>query len=61
MEAKKKQVNRIYLTPEQLKENKRQSKYNWYVKHKEYFQKGGHGYEYMAQKITCEWRSHYKM
>ena len=48
------QTKRAKLTPEQLKENMRKSKANWRQNNKDYYRRGGHGYEYMAQKITCE-------
>ena len=50
----KKQANRIYLTPVQRAENGRKSWYNWYLNNKTCFKPGGHGYELMSQKITCE-------
>ena len=52
MEAKK-QANRVYLTPEQKKENIRQSKLNWYQNNKDYFKPGGHGYECIIKKTLC--------
>ena len=52
MEAKK-QLNRTYLTTEQLKENMRKSKANWYLNNKGYYCKGGHGYECFTRVLTC--------
>ena len=40
--------------PEQLKEKMRKSKANMCQHNKDYYRKGGHGCEYMIQKITCE-------
>ena len=31
----------------------RKSKATWCQNNKDYYRRGGHGYEYMAQKITC--------
>ena len=52
MEAKK-QANRVYLTPEQLKENIKLSKHNWYLNNKDYYKPGGHGYECLTRVLTC--------
>ena len=41
----KKQANRTYLMPEQVKANLAQSKHNWYLNNKDYYKPGGHGYE----------------
>ena len=49
-----KQSNRIYLTPEQRAENARKSRYNWYLNHKDYYRRGGYGYECITKKTTCE-------
>ena len=49
----KKQPYRIYLTPEQKKENIRRSKENWYQNHKDYFQPGGKGYESIMKRTLC--------
>ena len=44
MEAKK-QLNRTYLTPEQVKANFAQSKHNWYMNNKDHYKPGGRFYE----------------
>ena len=49
----KKQPNRIYLTPEQRKENTNRSKQNWYQNNKQYFRPGGRGYEIIMRKTLC--------
>ena len=53
MEARK-QPNRIYLTPEQRAENARKSRYNWHQNNKDYYKPGGHGYDCITRKTTCE-------
>ena len=41
----KKQANRTYLTPEQVRANLAQAKHNWYLNNKDYYKPGGHSYE----------------
>ena len=53
MEARK-QPNRIYLTPEQRAENARKSRHNWFLRHKDYYQPGGHGFNCIMKKTLCE-------
>ena len=53
MEVKKKQSSRIYLTPEQLNENIKLSKHNWYLNNNDYYKPGGHGYECLTRLLTC--------
>ena len=53
MEAKK-QLNQTHLTDEERLENNRRSRYNWYLNHKDYYKPGGHGYECIMRKVTCE-------
>jgi hypothetical protein len=53
MESQK-QSNRIYLTPEQVAENNRKSRYNWYLNHKEYYKPGGYGFECITRKVPCD-------
>ena len=48
-----KQPNRTYLTPEQREINNRQSRYNWYLNHKDYYKPGGHGYDCIMKKTLC--------
>ena len=49
-EAPAKQANRIYLTPEQLRENKYKYFHAWYQNNKDYYKPGGPAYV----KITCD-------
>ena len=51
MEAKK-QANRVYLTPEQVKANLTRAKHNWYLNNKDYYKPGGHGYEMPDSSIN---------
>lgn len=53
MESQKKS-NRTYLTPEQVVENNRKSRYNWYLNHKDYYKPGGHGYDCIMRKTLCD-------
>ena len=52
MEAKK-QANRTYLTPEQVKANLARAKHNWYLNKKDYYKPGGHDYECLTRVLTC--------
>ena len=51
----RKQANRTYLTPEQLKENGKASKRAYYCNNRhEFLQPGGRYYDYLHRKATCE-------
>ena len=51
----KKQLNRTYLTPEQVKANLARAKHNWYLNNKDYYKPGGRGYECLTRVLTCSW------
>ena len=49
----KKQANRTYLMPEQVKANLARAKHNWNLNNKDYYKPGGHGYECLTRVLTC--------